>query len=356
MRIPSAGRTYSPPQPASRGFAGKLGRAAGAAADGLAGGVAGLNMRAVAAAQSANKRNTVLLALAMLGLGGGLGYLAGELWQPGAGLTGAGLMLVGSGLYTLYALTAGDRMVLGATGAHTLAPGSAPQLEAMVAKVAAQAGVPTPAIALVPSPEMNAFATGLSPQKATVGFTEGIVRNLSADELEAVTAHEMGHVLNNDVRYMTVVSVMVGMIALAADAARWGGYGGAGRRGEDGRGGNGLIVLFGLALAVLAPLAAQMVRMAVSRQREYLADATAARLTGKPEALIHALEKLQAQPVGPVGQNRAVQHLFIVNPVLRFGPNIGALMSTHPATEDRIARLQELAIQMRSGEGAVSPA
>lgn len=341
MRIPTAGRTYTPP-PLPRAGAGF---APGGATTAVA---RGIDAGAVRAAQSANRRNTALLTAFMMALGCGLGYLLGELWQPGAGPLGAGLLLVGGGLYTLYALNRGDRMVLGATGAQVLPAGAAPQLEAMVARVAAEAGVPVPAIAVVPSPELNAFATGLSPQHATVSFTQGIVQALSPDELEAVTAHEMGHVLNNDVRYMTVVSVMVGMVALAADFARYGAYMGGGRSRQDGqRGGNGALVLFGLIAAVVAPLAAQFVRMAVSRQREYLADATSARLTGNPAALIRALEKLEAQPVGPVGQNRAVQHLFIVNPTMRFGPDFSSLMSTHPSTEDRIARLRELEAQMR---------
>jgi heat shock protein HtpX len=210
------------------------------------------------------------------------------------------------------------------------------------------AGVPMPKVRIMETDALNAFATGTSTSNASIAVTRGLLNKLNRDELQGVVAHEMAHIANLDTRYMTVVVVTVGLIALVADitlrSMAWGRFGGSrgGSGNRRGGGGNAILIIVLLVVAIVAPLAARAVQMAVSRQREYLADATSVQFTRNPNGLIAALTKLTAAAAPFPGASRATQHLFIVNPIQTFTARSSALMATHPDTADRIARLRNL--------------
>ncbi len=305
------------------------------------------------AAARANQGRTRKLIAVLLLIGTGLGYLVGwnlqlvmqpETPQPwsGWGVAGALLLLGVGSVWSAVALRSGDRLVLRLAGARAVGRDEEPQLHNVVEEMAIAAGVPKPQVYLIETDALNAFATGMEPRSAAIAVTRGLLRALTREELQGVVGHEMGHVVNWDIRYATAVAVLVGLIALVSDAAlrslRFGPRRGGGRRGSGGL----PAFLLLLVLALLAPIAARLVQMAVSRQREFLADATSARLTRNPLGLIGALEKLDASEVPFAGANRATQHLFIVNPVRSFGERASALLATHPPIARRIERLRNL--------------
>ena len=231
-----------------------------------------------------------------------------------------------------------DKMVLAMYGAQPLDEASAPMVHRIVRRLATQAGMPMPRIFLVPSDTPNAFATGRNPEHAVVAVTEGILRILDEEELEGVLAHELSHVKNRDVLISTIAATLAGAITYLAHMAQWAAMFG-GRSSSDEEGGTNPIAA--ILMAILAPIAAMLVQMAVSRSREYQADATGARIAGKPWGLAKALEKLQmAQQVTPMDANPATAHLFIVNPLS--GRSLMNLFSTHPPLEDRVARLRAM--------------
>jgi heat shock protein HtpX len=231
-----------------------------------------------------------------------------------------------------------DKIVLAAYGAQPVDEASAPRLYAIVHRLATRAGVPMPRVYLIPSETPNAFATGRNPEHAVVAVTEGIMRILDEDELEGVLAHELSHVKNRDVLISTIAATLAGAITYLAHMAQWAAIFG-GRRDDDEGGSNPIAMIF---LAVLAPIAAMLVQMAVSRSREFHADATGARVAGQPWGLMKALEKLQmANQAMPMHQaSPATAHLFIVNPLS--GEMLMKLFSTHPPLEERIARLRAM--------------
>ncbi|MGH7335449.1 MAG: zinc metalloprotease HtpX [Candidatus Rokuibacteriota bacterium] len=232
-----------------------------------------------------------------------------------------------------------DKIVLAAYGAKPIEESQAPRLYAIVRRLTTRAGIPMPRVYLIPNDTPNAFATGRNPQHAAVAVTEGIMRILDEDELEGVLAHELAHVANRDVLISTVAATLAGAITYLAYMAQWGMFGG--RRGDDEEGGTNPIAA--IALAVLAPFAAMLVQMAVSRAREYQADASGARYTGRTGGLINALRKLQmANQVAPMNASPATAHLFIVNPLS--GQSLMKLFSTHPPLEERIARLHAMRV------------
>lgn len=261
------------------------------------------------------------------------------------GLNGAAIMAAASAAAILVALTRGDRIVLGLAGAREVGVEEEPRLHNIVEEMALAAGLPKPRVAVIESPALNAFATGLKPEKAAIAVTRGLLDRLTRSELQGVVGHEMSHIGNNDILYATAVGVLVGLIVLVSDAARrsfrFARLGGGRRRGRQG-GAAVIALVVLLVFSILAPLAARLVQMAISRQREYLADATAVKLTRNPLGLIGALEKIGGSTVRYENANRAIQHLYIANPVKHFGPGARALFSTHPAIEDRIARLRNL--------------
>ncbi len=319
------------------------------------------------AAARANGRATTQLVLLLLFIGGLMGYVLGwnleiflgetawelgTIWFPSAwGAWGATLIVAASLLWTLVAMRQGDRIVLRITGARQVSREDEPVLHNVVEEMAIAAGIPKPLVCVIETDAMNAFATGLSIRRSAIGVTRGLLDALNRDELQGVVGHEMGHIVNLDMRYATAVSTLVGLIALVADTA-WrvvyvsGRGGGRVRTSGSGRGGGGggavvaLLILF--LVAALAPVFAKLVQMAVSRQREFLADATSVRLTRNPHGLMSALEKLSKQAAPFPGANRATQHLFIVNPFKHFPEKASRLMATHPPLEARIRRLGNL--------------
>jgi len=231
-----------------------------------------------------------------------------------------------------------DRIVLAMYGAQPVDEARAPALHAMVRRLATRAGIPMPRVYLIPTDTPNAFATGRNPQHAAIAVTEGIMRLLDEEELEGVLAHELSHVKNRDVLIATVAATLAGAITYLAHMAQWAAIFG-GRSSDDEEGGGNPIAM--VVMAVLAPIAAMLVQLAVSRSREYHADATGARIAGKPWGLAKALEKLQmAQQMVPMAANPATAHLFIVNPLS--GRALMNLFSTHPPMEERIARLRAM--------------
>jgi heat shock protein HtpX len=234
-----------------------------------------------------------------------------------------------------------DKIVLAAYGARPIDEATAPRLYAIVHRLATRAGIPMPRVYMIPSETPNAFATGRNPQHAVVAVTEGIMRILDEEELEGVLAHELSHVKNRDVLISTVAATLAGAITYLAHMAQWAAmFGGRGR--DDDEGGSNPIAM--ILLAVLAPIAALLVQMAVSRSREFQADATGARVAGRPWGLAKALEKLQManQAMPMADATPATAHLFIVNPLS--GQTLMRLFSTHPPLEERIARLRAMRV------------
>ena len=230
-----------------------------------------------------------------------------------------------------------DKIVLSMYGAREVSETDAPEFFAIIARLAQKAGIPMPRVYVIPEEAPNAFATGRSPEKAAVAATEGLLRLMSRDEIEAVMAHELGHVKNRDTLIMTVAATLAGALSHLATMALW--FGG-GRR-DDGEGGHPLAGLVGV---LIAPFAAMLIQMAISRSREFLADEASAQITGNPMALANALRKLESYKAeAPMHHGSpATAHLFIVNPFTAGG--LASLFSTHPSTQQRIERLEEMAL------------
>ncbi|RQW89765.1 MAG: zinc metalloprotease HtpX [Geobacter sp.] len=233
-----------------------------------------------------------------------------------------------------------DKIVLKMYGAREVGEADQPAFHATVRRLATQAGLPMPRVYIIPSESPNAFATGRNPEHAAVAATEGILRILNQEELEGVMAHELAHVKNRDILVSTIAATFAGAISMLGSMLQWGAILGGGRSSEDGGDSGGL--LGSLALAIVAPIAAMLVQMAVSRSREYLADETGARICGRPLALANALRKLHtATRIMPMAEARpASAHLFIVNPLTSGG--LASLFSTHPPMEERVARLERM--------------
>lgn len=235
-----------------------------------------------------------------------------------------------------------DRIVLAMYGAQPVDEAAAPDLYRTVRTLAERAALPMPRVYIIPTDTPNAFATGRSPQHAAVAVTEGILRMLSREELEGVLAHELSHVKNRDTLIMTLAATLAGAITYMAQMAQWAMIFG-GRRSDDDEGSGGGW-LGGLLMIILAPIAAMLIQLAVSRAREFQADASGARMAGRPWGLAKALEKLDvASKMAPMDATPATAHLFIVNP-LRGAGGLSTLFSTHPPIEERIARLRAMSV------------
>jgi heat shock protein HtpX len=235
-----------------------------------------------------------------------------------------------------------DRIVLSMYGAQPVDEAQAPGLYRIVRELAAEAKIPVPPIYLVQDDSPNAFATGRNPSHAAVAVTAGILRIMSEDELKGVLAHELSHVRNRDTLTMTIAATLAGAITYLAQMAQWAAIFGGGRRSDDDGGGEGGMIGM-LLMAILAPFAAMLIQMAISRGREYEADASGARLCHRASGLEHALEKLDvASRQEPMEATPATAHLFIVNPLT--GGGFATLFSTHPPIEERIARLRAMRI------------
>jgi heat shock protein HtpX len=231
-----------------------------------------------------------------------------------------------------------DKIVLKMYKAQEVSESSAPDLYNLVRNLALKAGLPMPRIFIIPEEAPNAFATGRDEKHAVVAVTEGIMRILNKEELEGVIAHELSHIQNKDMLISSIAATLAGAIVMLAHMAQWAAIFGGGRSDDEDNGG-GIIGL--IAMAILAPLAATVIQMAISRSREYLADASGARITKNPYGLAAALEKLtKASKIIPMNANPSTAHLFIVNPLT--GKSLMNLFSTHPPLEERIARLRSM--------------
>jgi heat shock protein HtpX len=279
-----------------------------------------------------NALKTTLLLGLMTGLFMAIGGFLG-------GRSGMWIALVLATVMNFVSFWFSDKIVLASYGAQPIGEADAPVVYRIVRNLATKAGIPMPRLYLIPSPQPNAFATGRSPRHAAVAVTEGILRIMDESELEGVLAHELSHVLNRDVLISTIAATMAGAISMLANMAQWSLFFGGSRDSEE-RGGNPI----GLILTViLAPIAAMLIQLAVSRSREFQADASGARLTRRPMSLASALGKLQqAAQMVPMDANPATAHLFIVNPLS--GASIAKLFATHPPIEERIARLRAIRV------------
>ncbi len=314
------------------------------------------------AAQRRNRRQTRWLLLILTLIAGGLGAIIGAVltFEGGtaedalqalvgpAAIGGALLFALASGIWSSITLAFGDRMLAGIAGAREVTREEEPQLHNIIEEMALAAGLPKPRVLVIETEVPNAFATGMRTSRSAIGVTRGLLQTLSRSELQGVIGHEMGHIGNLDTRYMTAVGVTVGLIAMVSEIAlrsmQWGGMGRNRSSSRDDKKGGGQAILMILLIffAVLAPIAAKLVQFAVSRQREYLADATSVQFTRNPEGLIGALEKLTQAARPFPGVSGATQHLFIVNPLRQFSSRSWSLFATHPALDDRIARLRDL--------------
>ncbi len=245
---------------------------------------------------------------------------------------------------------AGDSMILGISGAKPIEKADDPQLFNVVEEMAIAAGVPMPRVYLIHDSAPNAFATGRDPEHASVAITTGLRTKLNREELQGVIAHEMAHVRNYDIRLMMLLAILIGSIVMLADFFwRIMLYSRGGRRSnrrDDGKGGGGLIVviviILAIVLAMVAPILAQLLQLAVSRQREYLADASAVEFTRNPLGLASALRKIDADPDVLETANRGTAHLFIANPIKKFEARANSMFASHPPIKDRIKRLESL--------------
>jgi heat shock protein HtpX len=297
---------------------------------------------------ASNRRKSVVLVLGAIVLLGAVGYAIGLLTQQGPAwlIFGLGLAVALSAGSYFY----GDRIVLASTRAREVTPEQEPRLHNIVEGLAIAAGIPKPRVFVVPEQAPNAYATGRDPEHSSIAVTQGLLDAMNRVELEGVVAHEMSHILDRDMLVGTIVATLVGAVVLMSEffmrAMWWGGVGG--RRGNDRGGGPVEAILFavGFVLIILAPIFGQIVRFAMSRQREYLADAQGAMLTRYPPGLAAALKKISAASSIPMrSANNATAHLWLNQPSRVQGERMGSLerlFSTHPPIQDRIRRLEEM--------------
>jgi len=283
---------------------------------------------------AANKRKTVLMMGLFVALVAGLGWLFGQ-YAGSPAITP--YVLIGAGVYALLSYFAGSKMALAMNGAHEIQKQDNPRLWRIVENLSITEGMPMPKVYIIEDPAPNAFATGRNPQTAIVATTTGLLDIMDDKELEGVMAHELGHVKNYDIRVSMVAFALVAVVSILADIMlrmTW-------FRGDDDDSGNSsLFFIIGIVGAILAPLAATLIQLSISRRREYLADATSALTTRYPEGLASALKKIGQHGSTLKRQNASTAHLFFANPLKAH--SLATLFSTHPPIEDRITKLQEM--------------
>lgn len=289
---------------------------------------------------SSNKHKTwfliSLFSVVIVLLGWAFGVWIGDAY------TGIFLAAMISVIMTLVGYFKGDAVALATSNAQPIQKSDSPELYRIVENLAITAGLPTPKIYIMQDIAINAFATGRDPNHASIAITTGALQALDKQELEGVLSHELSHIGNYDIRVMTIVVVLVGVILLLSDMMTRSLFFGRGRRNNDNNNdGAGIFLVIGIVLAILSPIFAQLIKLAVSRQREYLADASGCLLTRYPDGLVRALEKISTQDQPMSKANHATAHMFLANP---FDPHVTKkfeqLFSTHPPIEERIARLK----------------
>jgi heat shock protein HtpX len=291
-----------------------------------------------------NRRNTLFLLIGFVALLAGLSIIIGL--AIGMPYPYAPLLIIPFLIFALISYYSASSVTLAVSGAHEVTKEEEPELFRTVENLCIGAGLPMPKVYIIEDGSPNAFATGRDPKHASVAVTRGLLQKLDKLELEGVIAHELSHIGNYDIRVMTIVVVLVGLAALMADfMLRLTFFGAGSRAGNRGKGGGAAVALvYGLAIvaAILTPIAAQLIRFSVSRQREYLADASGALLTRYPEGLASALEKIAADPDPLESANKATAHLYINNPLKEHASFLNNLFSTHPPIEDRIRLLRAM--------------
>jgi heat shock protein HtpX len=294
-----------------------------------------------------NKRRTVLIILGTLVFVGAVGYLFGLLLE--AGIAGLAVALGVSAVMSFVSYRSGDRLVLRAARARPVSHEEAPRLHNIVEGLAIAAGLPTPDVYVMPERSPNAFATGRDPEHASIAVTEGLLETMNRVELEGVIAHEMSHIRDRDILLGTIVATLVGSVVLIAEFMLrwfwWGGGIGGRRRGNGGGQGFAILALAGVVVALLSPLVAQVIRLAMSRRREYLADAQGAMLTRYPPGLASALRKIASDTTPMRAANNATAHLWLSQPSRTPGEEphwFETLFSTHPPIQERIQILEEM--------------
>ncbi|OGF21501.1 zinc metalloprotease HtpX [Candidatus Falkowbacteria bacterium RBG_13_39_14] len=286
-----------------------------------------------------NKRKSFFLIAIFIIVVVALGWFFGEL-IGGYGYKGLIIALLISWLMVLFSYYRGDKVALWSAGAKEIQKNDNPFVWRLIENLCITAGLPMPRVYIIPDAALNAFATGRDPKHASIALTAGIIDALEKPELEGVIAHELSHVKNYDIRIMTIVIVLAGTLALLADFFLRSRFWGFGRRRDRDDGGLGVILLIaGIILAILAPIAANLIQLAISRKREFLADASGALLTRYPQGLANALAKISTHS-NIRRASGATAHLYIANPFAGSGKFLGKLFSTHPPIEERIAALQ----------------
>ena len=293
-------------------------------------------------AVAANRWRTVALVAVFTGILIALGYVVGEVFAPGGGIAMVPAALGLSGVSATASYFAGDKLVLAQSQARELAPGDDAQLRNVVETLSIGLGIPPPRIYVIDDTAPNAFATGRDPKHASIAVTRGLIDKLDRTELEGVIAHELSHVGNHDIRVMLLVTVLVGTVALLSDWGMRSLFWGRGRRDRGGGNAGVIILIVALVLAVLTPIIAQLIRLAVSRQREYLADASGALLTRYPPGLASALRKIAADKEALEAANKANASLYFANPLKDAPRAMDGLFDTHPPIAERIRRLEAM--------------
>ena len=293
---------------------------------------------------AANKRNSLFLIAIFLAFVAVFGYVIGYAWigDPVRALFGLVLAFVVGTISGLVSYYAGGRIVLAASRAQEVTHDEAPQLFNVVEEMAIAGGLPMPKVYIIKDSAPNAFATGRDPEHASVAVTSGLLEKLNRDELQGVIAHEMSHVGNFDIRYAMLVGILVGTTVLISDFFLRSLWFGGGRRREGGGQAQIIMIIVAVVLAILAPIFARLLQLSISRQREYLADATAVKFTRNPKGLADALQKISGDREVLEAANRATAHLYIVNPIKRFEKRATGLFSTHPPIEERIQILRSM--------------
>ncbi|MCX6709801.1 MAG: zinc metalloprotease HtpX [Candidatus Woesearchaeota archaeon] len=288
-----------------------------------------------------NKRNSIILFAAFFAVVLLLGYVFGMLFSTG--IFGIFIALLISGSMALASYYSGDKMALSINHAVPASKREYPHLINTIEGLSIAAGIPKPKAYVMDDPAINAFATGRDPTHASIAVTKGALEKLERDELEGVIGHEMSHVKNYDIRFMTIVAILVGIIAIISDFMMRSFFWGGRRRSRDDESGQAYIILalVGLVLAIITPIIAQLIKFAISRKREFLADADSALLTRYPKGLANALRKIEKDGKQMENASPALEHMYIANPFKKKNWFIG-MFSTHPPIEERIKALEEM--------------